>query len=172
MIQIHILDFIVKGNDKMAAFFITKKLRKRLIVCLIGITVMISAFIVLSGIKEDDHIEYNGKSYSVRADSLEDHKRFALQFGLTLSTNPAMIQKVRIPEKFNKVYTDYNEMQKNSGFDLLPYCGQKCTLYTYEIISAPYNKTAVLNLIVFDNKIIGADICDTVSGGKMRSVFS
>ena len=141
----------------MAACFFTQKLKRRLIVCLIGIIVMIVSITAVFIHGDTDHIEYNGKSISLRAESIQDQREFASEMGIKLSENPVMIQKVRIPERFSKVYNEYNEEQKKAGFDLTEYKGKKCTLYTYAIKNLIESRKEFYDILISDGKIIGTD---------------
>ncbi|MFR5876018.1 MAG: DUF4830 domain-containing protein [Eubacterium sp.] len=68
---------------------------------------------------------------------------------------------ITIPNEFNDVYTQYNEVQKEQGFDLEKYKGQSATLYTYNITNYKSNKNVIADLIVCNGVLIGADLCDT-----------
>ena len=142
----------------MTSIFMTNKLKRRLIVCIVGIAVFAVSFAFLTGIRDDDHIEFNGQSFSVRAETIDDHKRFASQFGLKLSKNPVMIQKVIIPEKFSRVYKEYNELQRSQGFDLEPYSGQKCIIYTYKIENENNAEDWFMDILVKNNRVIGRSV--------------
>jgi hypothetical protein len=52
-------------------------------------------------------------------------------------------------------------MQNECGFDLFPYMGKGALCYTYRITNFPFDNTvnAFLNLIIYDEKLIGGD-CD------------
>ena len=141
----------------MAACFFTQKLKRRLIVCLIGIIVMIVSITAVFIHGDTDHIEYNGKSILLRAESIQDQREFASEMGIKLSENPVMIQKVRIPERFSKVYNEYNEEQKKAGFDLTEYKGKKCTLYTYAIKNPVERRKEFYDILISEGKIIGTD---------------
>ena len=59
-------------------------------------------------------------------------------------------------------------MQKSAGYDLSLYKGCQVTIYTYQI--NPVQNSAgesVVNLMVYNNKIIGGDISSTALGGYM-----
>ena len=60
------------------------------------------------------------------------------------------------------MYIDYNEVQKNQGFDLTDYKGRKVTLYTYKITNYEgENEGIVADMLVCDGILIGSDICNT-----------
>ena len=78
-----------------------------------------------------------------------------------------------IPKCFNKVYSDYNAVQKQQGFDLEPYKGRQAVVYTYKIKNYKNNNNVVANLIVCGGKLIGADLCDpSAKNGFLTALVS
>ncbi len=69
-----------------------------------------------------------------------------------------------IPSKFSDVYSNYNKIQKQAGFDLSNYKGRDITVYCYPI----NNENRNLTLIVHNGRIIGGDIADTALNGRMK----
>ena len=74
-----------------------------------------------------------------------------------------------IPIEFDMVYNGYNEIQKDAGFDLSPYKGRTCTMYTYEIYNHPFGKCNA-NIIVYKGEIIGGDISSINLDGFMTGL--
>lgn len=70
-------------------------------------------------------------------------------------------KQVKIPTEFNDVYTQYNEVQKQQGFDLEKHKGKTVTIYTYNIVDYESKDSVVADLIVDNGVLIGADLCDT-----------
>ena len=71
-------------------------------------------------------------------------------------------KELTIPESWNQVYTDYNEVQLNQGFDLSDYKGKTVTLYTYTITNYEnLSEGVVADMLVCDGNLIGGDICNT-----------
>lgn len=70
-------------------------------------------------------------------------------------------KQVIIPSAFNDVYNDYNEIQKQQGFDLEEHKGKQVEFYTYNICNYGSNDNVVADLMVLDGALIGADLCDT-----------
>lgn len=85
-------------------------------------------------------------------------------FSLNIDEKNWTSKQTVIPHKFSDVYTKYNELQKQSGFDLSSFKGRTVTVYSYPIL----NEEKVLTLIVCDNNIIGGDVAETRLGGKME----
>ena len=68
-------------------------------------------------------------------------------------------REVTIPSDFDKVFAAYNELQKEQGFDLSAYRKKTVMRYTYEVENfEDYEGTVYVNLIVYRNRVIGADI--------------
>jgi len=78
--------------------------------------------------------------------------------------------EVRIPQHFGEVYTAYNELQRQQGYDLSRLRGQTVTHYTYRIANHPQGKeqTVVANLLVADGRIVGGDISSLALDGFMH----
>lgn len=94
-----------------------------------------------------------------------DIASFLTDLGYTY--NPNYTEKTfTLPFDFDTVYNNYNEIQKEAGFDLIPYKGKECTMYTYEIYNHPFGK-ANANIIVYNGEIIGGDISSVSLDGFM-----
>lgn len=70
-------------------------------------------------------------------------------------------KQILIPETFNDVYSQYNAIQKQQGFDLEKYKGKKATMYTYCVTNYDGSDSVTADLIVYQGNLIGADLCDT-----------
>ena len=96
----------------------------------------------------------------------EDRIKFLEQFGWRVAERPVEEVEVKIPEKFDKVFTGYNEIQKRQGLDLSKYHGKNVMRYTYEITNYEGESGKVYaNVIVYRNKVIGGDVCSENVGG-------
>ncbi len=91
----------------------------------------------------------------------EDRVRFLSQFGYEVSEDPLETVEITIPEKFDKVYAGYNELQKAQGLDLSKYRRKTVMRYTYEVKNYEgYDGGRVLaNVIIYRGRVIGGDIC-------------
>ena len=75
-------------------------------------------------------------------------------------------EEITIPAVFGDVYSRYNELQKLSGGDLLPYRGAVCTRFTY----IDTETARRLDLIVYKGRIIGGDECTAALDGEMNEL--
>jgi hypothetical protein len=95
----------------------------------------------------------------------EERVSFLSNFGWEVDAEPSENREVMIPEKFNDVYTAYNEMQKAQGYDLKPYAGYRCMQYKYKVSNYPNEDEVYATMLVYDNKLLGGDIaCVKVDG--------
>lgn len=89
-------------------------------------------------------------------------------FGWDTGITHNEICEVRIPVAFDDAYEEYNELQLKQGFDLRKY--RACTVkkYTYNITNFDSESSSVpicANLLVYEGKIIGADISSSEADG-------
>ncbi len=92
-------------------------------------------------------------------------------YGWTVNKEPLEFMEVRIPEEFDGVYNDYNEIQKKQGLDLMKYSGKRAMKYTYSITNHPSKEEGVVaNLIIYRNKLIAGDVCSPKLGGFMHGL--
>ena len=67
--------------------------------------------------------------------------------------------EINIPEEFDDVYNNYNDLQKTQGFDLEKYKGKRAMHYSYTIKNYPTGEEGVtLCLVVYKDKIIAGDV--------------
>lgn len=96
----------------------------------------------------------------------EDRVAFLEQFGWKVNPTAVEELEVNVPEKFDKIFTGYNEIQKRQGLDLSKYKGKTVMRYTYEVTNYPDSSERVYaNLIIYRNTVIGGDICSASVGG-------
>lgn len=67
--------------------------------------------------------------------------------------------EITIPQTFNQILKEYNNLQKEQGFDLSKYCGKKCIKKRFAI-SSPKSKSQkyFADMIVCEEKLIGGHI--------------
>ena len=84
---------------------------------------------------------------------------FIKQFGYEVSEAPISESSFSMPTSFDRIITDYNELQRRQGLDLSKYGGKKVTRYTYEVKNYEgYEGTVYANLFVYRDRVIGCDI--------------
>lgn len=109
----------------------------------------------------------------------EDRLEFLASFGI--KTGGGAIEEVAfvMPENFDRVMLGYNEIQKMQGLDLSRYAKKKVTRYTYEVINYPelqpegaerFEGAVYANLLVYRNRIIGADLSSADPTGFVEGI--
>lgn len=84
--------------------------------------------------------------------------------GYDINGESVSSKNIVIPTDFGDVYSTYNTLQKQSGFDLSDYKGRKATVYSFAL----WEDERTIHLIVIDGKIVGGDISETAVNGKME----
>ncbi len=111
-------------------------------------------------------------SQSIRYDKIKsasDVAGFLSQFGWTVSANPVEEVDVMIPSEFDRIFTGYNEIQKQQGLDLHKYRHKTVTRYTFELTNySDYGGKVLANVLVYRGKVIGGDICSADMTGFMH----
>lgn len=87
-------------------------------------------------------------------------KSFDIDFG------EFQIDEITVPYEFGEVYSSYNSIQKEQGFDLSEYKGKTLTRYTAKVRNFPdSNDDVYVEVLVFNKMIVGADIYSVSSNG-------
>ena len=144
----------------------TSSLKKNIILSLFAIFALSCTFLLMIGstyhtanppqslLGEDN----NGESTYARI-------QFLTSLGYSVNVSSEEEQEFRIPMEFGDVYSNYNEIQKEIGTDLYCYRGAECTRFTYTMVSE--SETFRVNLLVYNDRIIGGDVCTVSLGGEM-----
>ncbi len=90
----------------------------------------------------------------------DDAERFLAQFGWIVDAAPIEVTEVTMPAEFDKIFSAYNEIQKEQGLDLVKYKRKKLTRYTFEVKNYEgYQGRVLANVLVYRGKVVGGDIC-------------
>lgn len=96
----------------------------------------------------------------------DERIEFLRQFGYEVKSEPISATEVRIPSEFDKIFLEYNELQKRQGLDLSKYKNKNVMRYTYEITNYEgYDGVVYANMIVYRNRVIGGDVCSADVAG-------
>lgn len=97
--------------------------------------------------------------------------QFLQSYGWQVTTSPKEASQVKIPTEQSPVYSRYNDLQKSQGYDLTEYAGKTVMRYVYEVNNYPGAEQPVYaTLLVYKNKIIGADITNTAAKGAVQGL--
>ena len=110
-----------------------------------------------------------GKNGGMILDSDEKRREYIAGLEISLSQEPAVVRNIIIPSQFSDVYSRYNDLQKQAGFDLWSYRGEYAVQYSYKATGFE-NDTVKVNLILYKDKLIGGDISSTRLDGFMTGL--
>ena len=155
--------------------FTTKLTRRKVVSAVLVICILISSCVVYFGdlktsesVSISDEPEQSKQIIELRSN--KDRVEYLQNFGWEVEEEPLETMEVRIPQDFNGVYGEYNELQKKQGFNLEKYSGKKVTRYTYKIKNYDENEEVIANLIIYKNKLIAGDVCSPKMGGFMHGL--
>ena len=143
----------------------TKVDKRKLLIALAAVLAAIAGLLLLG--RDDAQPTAN----LTAADTNDDRVKFLTDLGWEVTASPAETTEVRIPREADEVFSRYNELQKNQGYDLTKYAGKKVMRYVYQINNFPDAKEPVYaTLLVYKDRIIGGDITDTTPGGRVQGL--
>lgn len=151
----------------MLKFDFTSSLKKNIILSFFALFALSCTFLLMIGSSYHTAtppqtllgIDNNGQSQYERL-------RFLTSLGYKVNASSEEEEPVQIPMEFNDVYNEYNKIQKIMGTDLYCYRGVECTRFTYTINDGEFRT----NLLVYDGRIIGGDMCTVALGGEMKAL--
>jgi hypothetical protein len=104
-------------------------------------------------------IDYGGMK------TAEDRLAFIRSFGIEVKEEPLNEESFAMPEDFDRIIADYNQLQKKQGLDLEKYKRKKVTHYEYEVTNYKGDEQVRVNLIIYRNRIIACDLTNAEAGG-------
>ena len=94
-----------------------------------------------------------------RIETVGDMVAFLSKYGLTAEKQPFSDKEVVLPEHFDGIFAEYNELQKKQGLDLSPYAGKTLRQTVFRVKNAD-GKEYLATLYVCRNCIVGGDIAE------------
>lgn len=124
-------------------------------------------------VDKEELSEVAAQGRDIRFDGIktdEDLYKFISSVGIEVKTPAYNKVEVDLPRVFDAVYSKYNAIQKQQGFDLSKYCGKTLKRYTFEVTNYPLPQESAsakvyLTLFVHKNKVVGGDISSRDNGG-------
>lgn len=139
--------------------------RRRAAVKVILFGTIAAAVILLAGV-----LGRRSADSAIRAGTNEERIAYLQSLGWEVEPTPILEQEITLPKEFPEVLTQYNELQRQQGFDLAEYAGKKLTLYTYRITNHPDAEEADASLYVYRTELVGGDVHSTSFTGFMAAL--
>lgn len=143
----------------------------------IGVAVVLItfSFVVLLKCVSDAQQSREHIGISLSATTEEDILSFISNYGWRVDDEPVEVRDVIIPETFDEVYNNYNEIQIEQGFNLEKYAGQRVKRWTYIVRNypdtLPTDDFIRVNILVCDDVVIGGDVCSVKLDGFMHGFY-
>ena len=96
-------------------------------------------------------VENKSGAINFKAENNQERLKFISQFGWEVDSEPVEVNEVIIPQEFDDVYNNYNEIQLMQNCDLRDYSGERVKRWTYIIRN--YQKIIVVALKVEMSKL-------------------
>lgn len=141
-----------------------KLTKKHILAVILALAVLTALLILLIPSREA-----KPTSAPVKVKTQEDCIRFLAELGYEVEQVEAPRQ-VLIPKTFDKVYQTYNDLQKDCGYDLLPFAGKKVELTTYRVTNYTGGEEVLLDLLVSRHKVIGGAVYTAAVDGFMHGL--
>lgn len=139
--------------------------RNTFLIILCAIVVLSSAFIVSSISKDSRRV--SGEVYS----DVDSVCSYINSFGLEVDKLQVVQDEIIVPELFNEVYENYNNIQISQGFDLTKYKGLVLKRYTFPVTNYPEKQQNVfVEILLYQNSIVAADIYSTNAQGFIKAL--
>ena len=136
---------------------------KKILIVLGAIAALLIGVIALSGSTET-------ATTSATVSDNDSRVTFLKSFGWEVTTSPVESGQVRIPTETTEIFDRYNQLQQAQGYDLSQYAGKKVMRYVYKVSNYPGATDPVYaTVLVYKNQIIGGDVTNTASGGRIQS---
>ncbi|MBQ9980710.1 MAG: DUF4830 domain-containing protein [Oscillospiraceae bacterium] len=146
----------------------TKKLAAILVV---AAGVVICSLVLFAGGQEKTKAVFANEISSKNIKTESDRVLFLEKLGWQVDAESVEVQDVVIPSQFNDTLKAYNEIQMTQGCDLARYAGKKVKRYSYDLKNHPSGEEGVkISLLIYNNTVIGGDICSTRLDGFMHGL--
>lgn len=86
--------------------------------------------------------------------------------GWEVDANSQRIDEIQIPLNFSQIYQEYNQIQKEQGFDLEEYRGEVCKRFRYS--ATGLNEGKEVELCIYKGEIIAACAFNKIAGSPME----
>ena len=95
---------------------------------------------------------------------------FLRDLGYEVTPQSVEVREVLIPDEFDEVFTQYNDLQKTAGMDLEPYHGKRVKCWPYTVLNYPGEEGVLAHLYIYKDKIVGGDVSSTALDGFMHGL--
>ena len=103
-----------------------------------------------------------------RVDTTAGRQAYLHTLGWDIDPMSEDVRETDVPEAFDRVTARYNALQREQGFDLMPYAGKHVSIVTYTLADEP--DTFVV-LWICDGIVIAGDVHTAAMDGWMKGII-
>ena len=137
-------------------FVLSVKAEKRRLIPLVLCVTLIAAMLIASLCFPASRTMVN--EASVRVDGDEAIASYLKSLGYTVALDSAAVEEIRLPDEFDEALDNYNALQRQGGFDLSGYAGQRVKLRTYALLDHESGLPAQIHVYTHGDRVIGGDV--------------
>ncbi len=130
-----------------------------------AVLLIVGLIIALCSCGRGDATETSGK-----LSEQDELMQFITSLGYAPDNEKHSMREVVVPSNFDEVYTKYNELQKQNGYDLEKYKGKKVCLHTFPLKDYDGAQDVLCDLLVYKGKVIGGSIYTADVSGFMHGL--
>lgn len=124
------------------------------VIALTALVVFVPTYVPTSLLLGEDKIIYDNIG------TADARRAFLAGFGWEIDESGGEEEAVVIPARFDAVYEDYNDIQKQQGLNLERYRGKTVMRYTYPVKNYEgYDGTVYATLLIYKDRVVGGDVC-------------
>lgn len=138
------------------------------------ILICVAVFVLLLSLGASESVYASASGREINYGGMktnEDRVAFIESFGIKVKSEPTSEETFAMPDDFDRVIAGYNQIQKTQGLDLTKYARKRVTHYAYEVTNYDYDGTVYVNLLIYRNRIIAADISSLDGGGFVSGII-
>ena len=116
----------------------------------------------------NDAVDVSSQNKITYTDVSDEAARLAFirSLGWDVVDGSCEVRQVTIPSNFDRIYAEYNEIQKKQGLDLSKYKRKTVMKYTYEVENfEKWQGKVCITLLIYNDCIIGGDISSALENG-------
>lgn len=140
-----------------------KKPKRFLILCSFAILLLVGILYIAMDSKNSTAYCKGIGEYSLKFSSQGEKDKFFSTFNI--KGDLVTIDKVRIPEEFNKTYEGYNKIQKEMGLNLDEFKGKTVKRFVYST-----DDKFFVSVLTYRGKVVACHKCTNIYGDKFLSL--
>ena len=153
-------------------FIASLKIKKQNIIT-VGLCIVLIILVIVFIPLNQKAVAVYGNSHKNTFKTSDEIVEWLTSLGWEVDSEPFYEKEVKIPRQSDELYDQYIINQRKNGYKLYKYKGKTVKQYKYNVLNYDSGKTeAYINLLLYKDKVIAADICSPMRNGFMKPLVS